>query len=68
MVWVIKKTVLNYGKYKLFKEKHKKEDPENAKFKKGTMNYQLNKYLLFVTEDSRMKLFDPMGYNLEFSY
>ncbi len=61
VTWIPKNSVLNSGKYKLEKLIKKEANPENPKFVKGTINYKLNKYLLFVSEASKMKLLDPMS-------
>lgn len=61
VTWIPKKSILNYGKYKSFREINKNEEPKNPKYSKGSINYKLNKYLIFVTEGSKMKLFDPMS-------
>lgn len=61
VTWIPKKSILNYGKYKSFKEINKNKDPTNPKYAKESINYKLDKYLIFVTEGSKMKLFDPMS-------
>lgn len=57
----MKNSISNYGKYKLHQIKEKEKFSDNPKFLKGTLNYLLNKYILFVSQGSKMKLIDPLG-------
>lgn len=60
----MKNSISNYGKYKLHRKNEKEKCSDNPKFKKGTINYKLNKYILFVSQGSKMKLIDPLGMSM----
>lgn len=60
IVWIKKKKVFNNQVYKIKKALLKKTS-DDPKYQKGTINYYLNKYLLFATQKESIFLLDPIG-------